>query len=446
MAGSGMATVETETGFTRDALDRLNASNGKAPLTELREQAFRQFEAMPLPSAETEEWRYTDIRGLDLSTYHTDGEERPVRTLDEVPAAILAAAGHAEDRAGLAIQHNSTVISAHLSDEEAAKGVTFLPLDLAVETHPELVRGRLHGAVPAGRTKFTALHAAFRRGGTFLHVPAGVRVEAPLQSLTYVDLDRLSVFPHTVLVVDEGADVTFIDRYVSPDLGGMLSDAVVEIYAGPASRIRYVSVQEWGDGVTHLSVQRALVGRDAEVRSLTAAFGATLSRTEVESVLAEPGGFSEMLGVYFASGDQHFDHRSLQDHVAPHCSSDLLYKGVLKGRSNTIYSGTVAIRPEAQKSDAFQTNRNLVLSDEAKANAIPNLEIEANDVRCGHAVSAGPVDEDMLFYIQSRGIPYTEAERLVVFGFLREVLDRVTLSEVRDSAEAAIEAELSGEE
>ncbi|HWC32061.1 MAG TPA: SufD family Fe-S cluster assembly protein, partial [Actinomycetota bacterium] len=204
----------------------------------------------------------------------------------------------------------------------------------------------------------------------------------------------------------------------------------------------YVSLQDWGRGVIHLAVQRAQLERDAELRSLAVSFGASLSRTEVESVLAEPGAHSEMLGVYFTDGDQHFDHRSLQDHVAPNCTSDLLYKGALKDASRVVYSGLIRIHPGARRSDAYQTNRNVVLSDEAKADSIPNLEIENNDVRCSHAASVGPVDEDVRFYLESRGIPRDEAEQLIVTGFFQEVLDRVPLEEVRGSLEAAIEDEL----
>jgi Fe-S cluster assembly protein SufD len=211
---------------------------------------------------------------------------------------------------------------------------------------------------------------------------------------------------------------------------------------GDGAHVRYVSIQEWGSGVTHLAVQRAVVGRDAEFRSLAIGFGADLSRVEAETVLAEPGGFSEMLGVFFADGSQHFDHRSIQDHVAPNCSSDLLYKGALRDYSRAVYSGWVHVRKDAQKTNAMQTCRNIVLSEHAKADAIPNLEIEANDVRCGHAASVGPVEEEMVFYLMSRGIPRDEAERLIVIGFFQEVLDRVQIEQVRHNAELAILEEL----
>jgi len=244
--------------------------------------------------------------------------------------------------------------------------------------------------------------------------------------------------------VEAGAEVTFIERYASPDLQRAFSDAITEIYVGDGAHVRYAAIQDWGAGVTHLGIQRVRVGRDAEFRTLSVGFGADLARTETEVLLAEPGGFSEQLGVFFADGEQHFDHRTLQDHVAPNCRSDLLYKGALRDRSRAVYSGWVHVRPDAQKTNAMQTSRNIVLSEHAKADAIPNLEIEANDVRCGHAASVGPVDEETVFYLQSRGIPREDAERLIVSGFFQEVLDRVTIDEVRLGSEAAIARELAG--
>jgi Fe-S cluster assembly protein SufD len=438
-----MTELATTTGFTRAALEEAVRRDVDSPG---RREAFEAFEASPTPSPETEEWRYTDLRELDLSL-DAFVPEPAAPSLDEVDPELLEAAGELGERSGLSIQHNSSMVTTHLDPAAAARGVLFTSLDEAVARHRHLLQGRLHGAVPTSRTRFTALHGAFRSGGTFVFVPRNVRVELPLQTLTYVDRDGMAVFPHTLLILEEGAELTFIDRYVSPDVDRVLSDAVVELYLGPGSRLRYVSLQDWGRGVTHLSVQRAILARDSELRSLAVSFGGSLSRTEVESILEGDGGSSEMLGVYFADEDQHFDHRSIQDHLGSQTASDLLYKGALKGRSRTIYSGTVIIRQGAHKCDAYQTNRNVLLSEQAKADSIPNLEILSNDpVRCGHAASIGPVDDDQLFYMQSRGIPFEEAERLIVFGFFQEVLDRVTLPEVRRSLETAIATELEEED
>jgi Fe-S cluster assembly protein SufD len=386
-----------------------------------------------MPSQETEEWRYTDLSEFALDFVpHVPGHG------DTAPRA-----GDGDQLAGSMVQHNSSIVMTTSGQDLDARGVVFCDLDLAAEKYGDLVEPYLHRLVPTDRTRFTALHGAFRTGGTFLYVPADVAVEMPLQTLTYLDADGAAVFPHTLLIAERGAEVTFIDRYASPDVSRALSDAVVEIVVGDGAHVRYASIQEWGSGVTHLGVQRATVGRDADFRSLAIGFGASLARAEAETVLAAPGGFSEMLGVFFADEDQHFDHRSVQDHVAPNCTSDLLYKGALRDESRAVYSGWVHVRPGAQKTNAMQTSRNIVLSEHAKADAIPNLEIEANDVRCGHAASVGPVEEETLFYLQSRGIPRDEAERLVVTGFFQEVLDRVQLEEVRRGAELAIQEELA---
>jgi Fe-S cluster assembly protein SufD len=408
---------------------------------QLRKQAFEEFRALPLPSQETEEWRYTDLSDLDLSfaPYTAGGR---AENLDQVPEQVLAAAGVVGDRAGLQIQHDSDVMVTHLDPVLAERGVVFTDLGAAAAEHPDLIERHLHALVPSSRTKFTALHAAFRTGGTFLYVPPDTVVDVPLQTLTFLDVSGAAVFPHTLMIVGAHADVTLIDRYASIDVHRALSDAISEIFVGDGARVRYASIQEWGAGVTHLGIQRARVGRDAEFRSLAIGFGADLARAEAETLLAEPGGFSEMLGIFFADGDQHFDHRSVQDHAAPNCKSDLLYKGALRDHSRAVYSGWVHVRKDAQKTNAMQTSRNIVLSEHAKADAIPNLEIEANDVRCGHAASVGPVDEEALFYLETRGIPRAEAERLIVSGFFQEVLDRVSIDEVRDGAETAIQDEL----
>jgi Fe-S cluster assembly protein SufD len=411
-----LAVSTVVTSFDERALDALPPAPGH--VSDLRRRAFEAFQTLPIPSQETEEWRYTDLSDLDLSF------------APHVP-------GHGEGPPG----RPSTVRTTSNQDLEALD-VAFCDLDEAAEKHPDLVEPHLHGLVPADRTKFTALHGAFRTGGTFLFVPPGATVAAPLQTVTYLDEENGAVFPHTLVVVGDDAEVTFIDRYQGPDLTRGLSIAITELVVGKAARVRYASIQEWGSGVTHLGIQRARVDRDAEFHSLAIGFGASLARAEAESVLVGEGAFSEMLGIFFADEDQHFDHRSEQDHVAPRCTSDLLYKGALRDRSRGVYSGWVHVRPGAQKTDAMQTSRSIILSEDAFARAIPNLEIEANDVRCGHAASVGPVEEEQLFYLMSRGIPRQEAERLIVFGFFNEVLERISLEQVRRHAEDSIHAEL----
>jgi Fe-S cluster assembly protein SufD len=431
-------TETTTTGFDEAALARLPSPGF---LRDLRAQALEEWRALPIPSQQTEEWRYTDLENFDVSGFAPFAEGGGPEAMTR--HGVLQAAAVVGERSGLQVQRNSEVVSTRLAEGLAERGVIFCDLDLAAERHPDLVEKHLHQLVETGRTTFTALHAAFRSGGTFVYVPPGVELSAPLQTLTYLDADGVAVFPRTLLIADEGAEVTFIDRYASPALRGF-SDAIVEVFAGPGSRVRYVNLQDYGDGVTHLAVQRMRLSRDADVKSLGVAFGGSVARTEVESILAEDGAASELLGVYFGDGGQHLDHRSIQDHVGSRTSSDLLYKGAMRDRSNAIYTGTVIIERGAHRCDAYQTNRNILLSDHAKAHSVPNLEILTNDpTRCGHAASVGPVSEDEVFYLQSRGIPADEATRLIVRGFFAEVLDRIDIPEVRDGVEAAIEAELA---
>ena len=435
----------TTTGTTFDAHALASLPEAAGVIAELRARAFEEFGTFTLPSQETEEWRYTDVSNLVFDhTPFTPGGT--AATLDDVPASVLEAAGAVGDRGGLQIQHNGEVMTTHLAPELVAKGVRFGDLDAAAVEHPDLVEAHLHSLVPTSRTIFTALHGAFRTGGTFLYVPPDVQVELPIQTITYLDAEGGAVFPHTLLIADRGSEVTFIDRYVSPNLSRALSDAAVELILQDGAHVRYIGLQEWGDGVQHLGVQRARLGRDATLRSLGVAFGGSLARAEVEVELVGDGSATELLGVYFGAGDQHVDHRSIQLHQGSRSSSDLLYKGAMRDASSAISTGTVIIDHDAHECDAYQTNRNILLSERAKAMSVPNLEILTDDpTRCGHAASVGPVSEDELFYLQSRGIPRDEARRLIVFGFFNEVIDRVDLPEIRESLSRSIEAELERE-
>src|SRR4051812_422290 len=345
--------------FDRAALDALPIAPGSTGA--IRERAFAQFEALPRPSHETEEWRYTDVSDLDLDfAAHVPGhgEGAPKLPVQGLAASLL--------------QHNSSVVMTTSGQDLEAQGVIFCDLDVAAEKYGDIVDQHLHTLVPTDRTLFTALHGAFRTGGTFLYVPPDVAVEMPLQTLTYLDADGAAVFPHTLLIADRGAEVTFIDRYVSPDLGRGLSDAIAEIVVGGGAHVQYASIQEWGTGVTHLAVQRARLGRDADFRSLAVGFGASLARAEAETVLAEPGGFSEMLGVFFADETQHFDHRSVQDHAAANCTSDLLYKGA-PGTKAAPWTGAGAPgRRGGKKPSAIRTPGKWGLSKPRKAAPTPN--------------------------------------------------------------------------
>jgi len=415
-------------------------------LVERRIEALDRFEALPWPDQSIEAWKYTDLKGFDLGAFDPLPDAHDAApTLDDVPAEVLAGIGEVGDRAGFAVQLDADVVHLTVDPAVTAKGVVFGTIGATAAAYPDPVRDAMGFAgVSASEEKFATLAGAFTGGGAYVYVPRGVDVGVPLQSFRWITRAGVAVFPRTVIAVEEGASVTYIDHYRSAPLDGpALTAATVEIYAHPASNVSYLAVQDWSPSVYHFSIQRALVQRDATLRTLAATLGGHLSRSVVESILDGPGAHSEMLGVYFADSDQHFDHRSLQEHRAPNSSSDLYYKGALAGRSRAVYSGLIHIAKEAQKVDSWQANRNLILSDEAKADSIPYLEIEANDVRCSHAASVGPPDPEQAFYLESRGLAHNEAEHLLVKGFFQEILDRVRVPEVRDALERAVEQELT---
>ncbi|MBI4728491.1 MAG: Fe-S cluster assembly protein SufD [Acidobacteria bacterium] len=432
--------------FGADAVRELAARSGEPDwFVARRLRSLERFGSLPWPDPSLEEWRHTDLSGFSLDGL-TPLPPRRARAsnLDGVPREALARMGEVGEREGLAVQVDADVVHLSLGREARAAGAVFAPLPEAARDHPDLVQGILGSAgTPASEEKLTTLADAFASGGTFLHVPRGRRLRAPVQSFRWLSGPGIAVFPRVVIVAEEGASVTYIEEYRAGELGGpALACPVVEIYAGPGADVSFLTVQDWPGTVWHFQTQRAIVGRDASLRSLGATFGGRASRAVVESVMDGAGGSSEMLGVYFADSDQRFSYWSLQDHRAPNTRSTLTLKGALKGRSRAVYRGLVHIQKGADQADAYQVNRNLLLSGEAKADPAPFLEIEANQVRCSHATSVGQPPADQLFYLQSRGIPPKEAERLVVKGFFQEVLDRTGVPEVRGALERAVESEL----
>lgn len=418
-------------------------------LADRRLDAFNRFEALPWPDPKLEAWRYSTLDGFDLGEFRPGMGDHPV--VDEpgkVHADVRAQMTIEGERSGQAVQVDADVVLASVDAAMRDKGVIVTTLARAAAEHEELVREYLGSAgVTASDEKFQTLTAAFAGAGLFVYVPAGVDVPLPIRSFRYVTAAGRAAFARTLIVAEENASVTVIEHLRSPHLGGAaLSSATTEIHARQAANVSVLTVQDYAPTIWHFGTARAVIDRDATVRTLAATLGGKFSRSVVESILRGSGSYSELLGLYFGDSKQHFDHRSLQDHQAPNAKSDLYYKGALKGHSTAVYSGLIAIAKEAQGTDAWQGNRNLILSEHSKADSIPYLEIEANDVRCAHGASVGPPDEDVLFYLNSRGLDPAAAERLVVKGFFQEVLDRVRVNEVREILEAAIEAELAMED
>jgi Fe-S cluster assembly protein SufD len=419
--------------FNREAVEARSAHE-PAWLQARRIEAWDIYADTPVPNTRSEEWRYTDPRLLAWDKVAFPGPIAPGIPADA--QAILAD----KIASGTVVQYGTSTLEATLDDALRARGVILTDLATAAIEHQALVKQFLGTrALLASAGKFAALNSALWSGGVFLYVPRGVRLERPVRVVRYVDRPG-AYMPRTLVVTGEGSHAVIIEQFASPDFEQpVFCNGAVEIHAGPASETQYVALQQWGKGVRHLSTQRTVAQRDASLNTLAVNLGATVARVDLGASLEGPGARSELLGLYFGRADQHFDHETRQDHKVPHANSNLLYKGALTDRSTAVFRGLIKVWKKAQRTDAYQTNRNLLLSKYAQATSLPNLEIEADDVRCSHAATVGHLDAEELFYIMSRGIRRSEAERLVVFGFFGDVLDRLPLPDVVRELRAAIE-------
>jgi Fe-S cluster assembly protein SufD len=411
------------TGNTRFTPAASLALGGPDWLVERRRRAAEQLTDVAWPTASEEIWRYSRIDDFDLDRYRplTADEIGPVGVENAPGGGVLAA--EAGDRSGLIVVRDGRVVHHEVDEELAAKGVVVCGLATCEGEDVGRWLGQCSDASPDA---FTLLHDAFLAGGAFVRVPKGVVVEKPIVVLHWSDGDGLASFPHTLIVAEEQSEVTVLDRFDSPDVEHFV-DGVVELVVGDAAHVKYLSVQEHGPRTWSIVLQRAHVGRDASLRSSAVALGGDYARLRSESLLTGEGAESDLLAVYFGDQEQMLDFRTLQDHAAPRTRSDLLFKGAVEDKARSVYSGLIRLRQEAQKANAFQTNRNLVLSEGAGAESIPNLEIEANDVRCSHASTVGPIDDDQLYYLESRGIRPEDAERLIVLGFFEDVFARLPI-------------------
>jgi Fe-S cluster assembly protein SufD len=424
--------------YGRDAFDARNEA-GPAWLREWRSAAHDAFEAQALPTTALEEWRYTDPKRLKWDRV------RPASQASASAVPVSAAEWLASRTAsGRVLQAGTHLVQVELDEALRAQGVIVADLAVAAVDHADLVQKHLGSAVDARSGKFAALNGAFWQAGVLVYVPKGVRIDAPIRVLRHITDAGAAYFPRTLIVAEEGSHVGVVEELDSPDFDTpTFSCGAVEIIAGSAANVQYVALQRYGANVHHYSTQRTIAGRDADLDTLVVNLGGTVARVDLRASLRGPGSRSDMLGLYFGRGDQHFDHSTRQDHEVPHATSDLLYKGALTDSAHAVFRGLIKVFPKAQRTDAYQTNRNLILSRQAEAVALPNLEIEADDVRCSHAATVGQLDEEELFYIMSRGISREMAERLVVFGFFGDVLERLPMPGVVEELKRAIEERIT---
>jgi Fe-S cluster assembly protein SufD len=398
---------------------------------EARQAADENLTSLPALTGREEIWRFTPPTDLALLGPEPEAPSRePVAPQRSAPG----------ERAAYLRLDDGRPAAPEVS--RLPDGVIVAELGAALAHHEALVRERLYGLVGFD-DRPGALNAARWDGGTFVYVPRGVEVELPVEALLTASGTAGRVFGRTLVVVDDGAKATVIDRYESPDFDAPVNaSSVAELYVGQGAELEHVSVIGWGAGVRHHALLRARVDRDARARSVVVTLGGDVVRVEPTMVCAGPGSDARALGLYFAGGEQHFEHRVVVCHEAPQAYSNLLYKGAIQDQAHTVFFGNLVVPPGAPGTDAYQTNRNLVLNDGARADTIPFLEIATAEVKCSHAGAVGRVDDEHLFYLRSRGVPEAAAKRLIVMGFLQEVLEQVRLAELRSELEQAVREKL----
>jgi Fe-S cluster assembly protein SufD len=445
--------MQSSTFFTADAARELG---GPEWLTNRRLAALARFIDSPPPVLEEDLWRYSRIADLSLDSYApsgSHGEASAVTGLDAAAwpeaAALLDRVGR---RSGLAVVVNGVPVSCELTTATSSTGVVLgsvlscargsALLDRVAEANSET------GKEEHNPDAFDHLADAFMRDGLVLSVPDRARVNHPIVIVHLLGSRQATevapaVFARTVIELGEAAEATVIELFVSGE-APLLVVPVADILVGDGAILSYNAIQQLGRRAWQLGHQRIRAGRDSSVRAFTASLGGEYARFRTESVLAGQGGSAELLAAYLGDGSQVHDFRTLQEHGAPRTKSNLVFKGAVAGTARSVYSGLIRMRHGAKGADAFQTNRNLVLSEGAHADSVPNLDIEENDVRCSHASAVGPIDREQRFYLEARGVPAAVAERLILLGFFEDLWSRITVPGIRTHLAAAVAARLDG--
>lgn len=442
MEPEAMEAVAVAAAYSEESVRALSASRDEpAWMLELRLAAWRTFEAMEWPKQTDESWRRTRLTGFDLKNFTAFATPQAEVERSELAPLLQNELNEMESAASLIFQDGGVYYRAENPALET-QGVIFTDLQSALHTHPELVRQYfMTQAVQPGHNKFTALHAALWDTGIFVYVPKDVKVELPLQSVLHQN-PGLGGYHHTLLVAEEGSHVTVVDDLLGGQDG--MHSGVIELVMKDNAVVRYMNLQDFDHSAWNFLTGRAVMGRDTDLRWIQVSWGSRLTKAFLDLELNGPGGHGELLGLYFPTGRQHIDHQTLQIHNAPNCFSDLLFNGALKDRAHNVYMGIIKVLPDAQKTDAFQRNGNLILDGTARADSIPGLEIEADDVRCTHAATAAQVEDEYVFYLMARGLTRPQAERMIVQGFFQEVLDRVPVESVQHKLERVIERKIGG--
>ena len=429
---------ESDFDFTREMIPSLAKEwIGPAFLSEYRQRAWNNYKFLPMPTTKDEAWRRTDIHNLDTARFSIP-EGSSLTHLPSTPKWLLKPLVSKMHGGQVIIRPDHTEVK--LDETLAQQGIIFTDLHTAETQHADKLANIIGQIVKPDEGRFAALTAAMEKYGIYIYIPRGVQVEIPLHSVIWGPGDGLAYFSHILVWMEPDSSLTYVHEAASPNGGGgqTLHSGLVEIHISDNARMKFVELQSWGDNVWNFSHERARVGRDANLEWIFGALGSNLTKNFSEIDLIGEGAVGKMSGFYFTDGKQHLDHDTQQNHLAPHTTSDLLFKGALKDSSRSVWQGMIYVAPGAQKTDGYQANRNLVLSSKARADSIPGLEILADDVRCTHGATVGKIDPDSVFYLLSRGIPYSDAEHLIVEGFFDPIMQRIPFDGVRKRFQQAI--------
>jgi Fe-S cluster assembly protein SufD len=427
--------VET---LTTESIEQASRARGEPEwLTRQRVEAWKLAEALPMPTRTTEGWRRTDLTGLDVERLLGQRASRRAAELHSELADNLAGV------AGSVRIEDGVVVERTLSPELARKGVVVTSLRQALAERPELVEQHLGRLITGAEGKLAALAAALWEDGLFVYVPAGVGIEQPILS-RFASTSGAPSFIRSLIVADQASDVTVVEDYLSDEgAGESLASGTVELVTGQAARLRYANLQEWNSQTWHFNRLRSDTGRDSRIDWLFVAVGGRVHRAEIDAGLTGQGAETEVVGLIFGSGEQQFDHQTLQDHVGNDTRSNLNFKAALGDAASSNFQGMIRVNKTALRTDSNLENRNLLLSDHSKAESDPRLEILNSDVvRCAHGATVGPLDPEIIFYIQTRGVPGDEARRLVVEAFFEEVLEKIPVEAIRASVWRTVQRKL----
>ncbi|HEY7126197.1 MAG TPA: Fe-S cluster assembly protein SufD [Ktedonobacterales bacterium] len=420
-------------GFTRAGVEALSRLKGEpAWMLEKRLAAWETYEQTPAPLG----------RRGDLGIMRRVAEYKLEKL---VPFAANGASsnGHVALPAwesGLLVQHNSNVVASELDPLLSAQGVLLTDLDTAVREYPDLVQKYFMTGVTANTNKYTALHGAFWSGGLFLYVPKGVKVSRPVLARYLLDQPDATNFAHTLIIAEPDSQVIYIEETASslPEGATALFNGVAEIFAKAGAHVQFNAVQDFGPGVYNVTTKHGVPEKDSYIHWIVADLGADTTLANLGTTMAGSGSNGDIVGVLFATGKQLIQINTLSEHAALSTSADTLFKGVVDDDARVDFEGLIKVAPGAQQTNSYLSDHTLLLSDQARAESIPSLEIAANDVKASHGATTGQIDAEQLFYLMCRGVPEEEARRLIVQGFFEPVLEKIPSDELRSRLRRSI--------